>query len=288
MDPALKIRKEVTAAPQAVGGNLVRHVIGDRLVIREMAGQGRFASVYKGLLKIGAASGAASRDVAVKMIEKARVRSVGGLRNVDREVSAMRELADCEYIVHLLHLTHGPRHLCLVLELGDMDLYTYGGKFPSGVPRQSLGLIALSLLRALSFMHVRGLCHRDIKPENVLINFAPGLGDGDGDEGRFAALRLASVRVCDFGIATPYEMGKPSKHFCGSPGFFAPEMLGDAGYVEEDAAAAAAAATPAAAAAAAAAAVARRSRCSSCAATTPAPPTALLRLLLLTNSSLFL
>jgi serine/threonine protein kinase len=56
-----------------------------------------------------------------------------------------------------------------------------------------------------------GIAHCDIKPENILINVTP---------------TKILIKLCDFGIccfSTPGNIIK--RDFCGTPGFFAPEVL---------------------------------------------------------------
>lgn len=61
-------------------------------------------------------------------------------------------------------------------------------------------------------MHNIGIVHRDIKLDNILIKKI--------DEGHF------NVKIADFGLATrlPND-GTKLNDICGTPGYFAPEIL---------------------------------------------------------------
>lgn len=76
-------------------------------------------------------------------------------------------------------------------------------------------MVVSSVARTTAFMHSLGICHRDLKPENVLLRVSGG--------------RFYDVRICDFGLAARVgTAGGPQsmlRDFCGSPGFFAPEIL---------------------------------------------------------------
>ena len=65
-------------------------------------------------------------------------------------------------------------------------------------------------------MEKHRITHRDLKPENVLIDLTP---------------KTLRVKICDFGLARniPADTNHVSE-FCGSPGFFAPEVYLDKSY----------------------------------------------------------
>ena len=56
------------------------------------------------------------------------------------------------------------------------------------------------------------VCHRDIKPENILVN--------DKDQ----------IKIVDLGLSMKVTSVEPLQDFCGSPGFFAPELIMKDGY----------------------------------------------------------
>jgi calcium-dependent protein kinase len=64
----------------------------------------------------------------------------------------------------------------------------------------------------LKFMSEHSVCHGDLKPENVLI---------DVRESQFV------VKLCDFALSSHFDgsTSMVNKEFCGTPGFFAPEVL---------------------------------------------------------------
>jgi serine/threonine protein kinase len=64
------------------------------------------------------------------------------------------------------------------------------------------------LLAGLDHLWQSDIVHRDLKPENILADFSG------------ADLR---IKLCDFGLSTPFQGGDTLRDFCGSPGFYAPE-----------------------------------------------------------------
>ena len=210
------------------------------------------AQVRLGVTPMGA-------TVAVKRIPKVKVRSLVALRNLTNEMSAMRALTDARaaaaaagggggdggetaeaaivrgglaHVARLRDVRISNGYVYMIQEAGGCDLYQLMGDAARATPLSSLVVcrVARGLSAALAAVHAHGWCHRDIKPENVLLG---------GDVRALSALaqhtpELAAervhVRLCDFGIATrlPRE-GEPGlAQFCGTPGFFAPELVADA------------------------------------------------------------
>lgn len=53
----------------------------------------------------------------------------------------------------------------------------------------------------------------DIKAENILVKFDTVTG------------KCQHLKLCDFGLSCRFEPTEPLREFCGSPGFFDPDML---------------------------------------------------------------
>lgn len=68
----------------------------------------------------------------------------------------------------------------------------------------------VQLMSALEYLHVNFIAHRDLKPENVLMN-------------------KNTVKIGDFGFSLNVTEDKRSTQ-CGTPGYFAPEILDKKGY----------------------------------------------------------
>ena len=95
-------------------------------------------------------------------------------------------------------------------------MFAFFDEHPDGVSEEWGREILTYILKAVFFCHQQGICHRDLKPENILLDF-------DIETGRCNDLKL-----CDFGLSTNYGVNSSNvllKDFCGSPGFFAPEMI---------------------------------------------------------------
>ena len=69
------------------------------------------------------------------------------------------------------------------------------------------------VFKATLYCHDLGICHRDLKPENILLTFDKELG------------KCIDLKLCDIGLAAKISSNSMLSDFCGSPGFFAPEMI---------------------------------------------------------------
>lgn len=130
--------------------------------------------------------------------------------NVQAEVSILQSL-DHPYIVKLLDVfVHPGKAVYLVMELlqgGDLfDRIVHKGRYSELESRR----IMRRMLAALYYLHhERDIVHRDLKPENILC-----VSKSDD----------ITVKLTDFGLAKSItEDGL--KTFCGTPQYFAPEVL---------------------------------------------------------------
>jgi len=172
-----------------------------------VVGRGGFSSVHKGLHM------ATSLPVAVKVIDKTRMRDPKDRDRVDREMRVMRQLSGHIGIAQLLECSETPRYLYIIME------YCAGGSLLDHV-REKRKLsekeacwLFQQILAALQHCHGRGVVHRDIKLENILL-------DGHG-----------GVKLIDFGLCGYYVPDKPLRCHCGSPSYAAPEIVARKDYL---------------------------------------------------------
>ena len=78
--------------------------------------------------------------------------------------------------------------------------------------------MTLQLLRALEYIHSKGVVHRDLKLSNILIT------EAIINDGKHLSKRIF-VKICDFGLAVRI-LHPDEEHFtlCGTPNYIAPEI----------------------------------------------------------------
>ncbi|KAJ1436082.1 kinase-like domain-containing protein [Ochromonadaceae sp. CCMP2298] len=183
----------------------VEDQVGDYNV-GELLGEGQFATVKDCSLE------GQSTEYALKIIKKERITSFTALMRVSNEIDNLLLLKN-KHIVNIVHVLHTEKKLYIVTEKGGRDLFDFFDEHPDGVPEEWAKQIIICVLKGVMFCHDHGICHRDLKPENILLSF-------DAEAGKCTDLKL-----CDFGLSTRFKPKTLLTDFCGSPGFFAPEMI---------------------------------------------------------------
>ncbi|KAL6785808.1 SNRK1B [Auxenochlorella protothecoides x Auxenochlorella symbiontica] len=170
-------------------------------VLGPVAGKGGFCTVRRAL---HAATGA---QVAVKIIEKARLRDATDRERVEREVRVMRALNNHVNIVRVLESAETADAIYVVME------HCTGGSLLDHVRERKClrdgeaALVFQQLLAALGHCHGAGIVHRDVKLENILFDGAGG------------------VQLIDFGLCGFFVPGRRLRCHCGSPSYAAPEIV---------------------------------------------------------------
>ena len=185
-----------------------------RYEVGEVLGEGQFATVKSCYFE---ERNGQRQELALKIINKDQISSFVALKRVSNEIGTLKRLQS-DFIVRVTDVFQTNSHLYIVTEKGGMDLFAFFDEHPDGVPESWALHITTAILRAVLFCHARGICHRDLKPENILVEF--------DDENE----KCLDLKLCDFGLSTSYVAPGTSQHvllsdFCGSPGFFAPEMI---------------------------------------------------------------
>ena len=70
--------------------------------------------------------------------------------------------------------------------------------------------IMLNIVKALKYLHSKGIMHRDLKPENLMIK---------------SKKQRLNVKIIDFGLSTKINVKEYLFRRCGTPGFVAPEII---------------------------------------------------------------
>ena len=198
-------------------------------------GQGRFGTVFHGQTE---GPGGSVAQVAMKKVPKAAVRSLISLRNLANEIACMRHLThakttaapgsaealELEHIVTLHSVRTSNSSVYLEQSFGGSDLFSVVSRCSRDVaplPTVVMAAVARGLMMGVAAMHRQNWCHRDIKSENILLGVSakqllsmPNAND---------AAAAVHVQLCDFGVCASLR-GPPLRQFCGSPGFFAPEL----------------------------------------------------------------
>ena len=199
VDPSSFVEKEDQVGP---------YVLSDRL------GEGQFAEVRTGFMD---EDKDATTPFAVKTIKKFKLKTHASLRRLSNEVINLKALSS-PYVIHMHDCINTEENFYIVAEKGGDDLFSFSGKYANGMNPAWVKEIMVGLMRGVTYIHRQGICHRDLKPENVLMEFDTETG------------KCKSLKICDFGLSARFresdtENAGLMNEFCGSPGFFAPEML---------------------------------------------------------------
>eukprot|EP00934_Nitzschia_sp_Nitz4_P005669 Nitzschia sp. Nitz4//scaffold212_size37733//14216//18909//NITZ4_007733-RA/size37733-snap-gene-0.76-mRNA-1//1//CDS//3329542022//5659//frame0 len=166
--------------------------------IREVLGDGTSGQVRRAICR------QTGQEFAVKVIS---LRRHVDLSNIDHEVSVMQSL-DHPYIIQLIDVfVHPGIAMYLVMELvagGDLfDRIVQQERYTERDARR----VMRRLLAAIHYLHeTKNIVHRDLKPENILCE------------------SNTHVKLADFGLAKIIQ-SDGLKTFCGTPQYFAPEVL---------------------------------------------------------------
>lgn len=149
--------------------------------------------------------------LAIKIINKESIYSIESVVAVENELKALAILQTHPNIINVFDCIHGPTNLYIVTEQLGTDLFEFMEVYQFRINFIVVGVIMRYLMRAVSHLASNHVVHRDIKPENVLITVTR-------DD---IIVKLTDFGMCKF--LSPHD--STLKEFCGSQGFFAPEVL---------------------------------------------------------------
>jgi serine/threonine protein kinase len=149
---------------------------------------------------------------AVKVIDKRKIGTSSGNCNLDgvlKEAEMIRSLRHPN-IIHLEDIFENDTNIFLVMELslgGDLFDRLYSKKY---YREDEARKVMKQILEAIAFLHSNNIAHRDLKPENILLTSR----NSDVD-----------IKIIDFGLAKKLGENGKLKTICGTPQYFAPEVL---------------------------------------------------------------
>ena len=152
------------------------------------------------------------KEYAIKIIDKDKIQTMHSLKRMSNEISILYELRN-PHIVSVVDVIQTWKCLYIVTEKGGVDMFEFFDEHPDGVPEDWARKIMGKILKGVFYCHSNMVCHRDLKPENILVSFNVDTGECE------------DLKLCDFGLAAHYSQETRFTDFCGSPGFFAPEMI---------------------------------------------------------------
>uniref|UniRef100_F7A4Y2 cGMP-dependent protein kinase n=1 Tax=Ciona intestinalis TaxID=7719 RepID=F7A4Y2_CIOIN len=180
-------------------------VIRVNRVIR-ILGQGGF-----GCVKLVQVPGLSNCAFALKAIRQAKIVKTGQQQHVLAEKNIM--LAAKSPFIARLYRTYKDSSRIYML----MDAYLGGEMYGvlkrmGSLDETAARFCAGCVLEALSYLHERGIVYRDLKPENLMLD------------------HRGYVKLVDFGFAKRVRFGFKTWTFCGTPEYFPPEILSNAGH----------------------------------------------------------
>ncbi len=181
-----------------------QRLVGNRFLLQRPLGLGGGGVVY-----LARDERAKDREVALKVLEFSREpdpRLAASLKNEFSSLSALRH-----------------RHLARVFDFGltERELY-FSSEYVAGenileacrhANLNTVFQLTVQMLRALDFLHSKGVLHLDLKPENILVTDPDKSGE-------------LSVKLIDFGTAEWRKKGSVFQgEFVGTPPYAAPEVI---------------------------------------------------------------
>jgi len=161
-------------------------------------GRGTFSKVYTGYSKTNP-----DKKYAIKKIYRKDDPKYS--KYIDLEINIMSKL-NHKNIIKLYNTFFTDKHIFLILELCDTDLYTYINN--NTISENDTQYIVKQIVDAIKYIMDNNIVHRDLKPHNILINKS-----------------TKEIKICDFGFAREFKDTLLSDTVCGSPLYMAPELL---------------------------------------------------------------
>lgn len=168
-------------------------------------GKGAFGKVNLALHTLS------GRLVAMKSFNKKKIDIEKLKRKINFETSILKSLYHVN-VVKIYETFETPKFFMITMEyISCGDLLSYVRK-RSKLTETVAKFIFKQIIRALKYIHSRGVVHRDIKLDNILIDIN------------------SNIKICDFGVAKKFKKNEVLNEQCGTPAYIAPEIFKGNGY----------------------------------------------------------
>ena len=174
--------------------DMKQFILGDKL------GQGSFGTVRLATHLL------TGERVAIKILERARIKEKIDKTRIEREISILKRLIH-PYIIRIYSVIETHSSLNIVQEYANgKDFLDYLVE-KKKLDEQEACKYFQQIISAIEYLHKQGISHRDLKPENMILT------------------KSNDLKLIDFGLSNTYAQGELLSTACGSPCYAAPEML---------------------------------------------------------------
>ncbi|CAN0153559.1 unnamed protein product [Ascophyllum nodosum] len=147
-----------------------------------------------------------NKKVAVKIINKSRIKNLDIMDKVRREIHILR-MCSHPHIIRLYEVIDTPSDIFVVME------YVPGGELFDHIvaegrlnPDEARSIFQ-QIISGVEYCHFHRIVHRDLKPENLLLD------------------AHKNIKIADFGLSNWMVDGQFLRTSCGSPNYAAPEVI---------------------------------------------------------------
>ena len=180
--------------------------IFDKYILKEIAGKGKFSTVYRAIDKIN------DRTVAIKIIDK-RVLKLTELDLIKTEIDILK-ICQHPYVIRLYEVIETYGRIDIVLEYCKIsNLYQYLHSKNFNLTELQIVTYIHKISKAVYSMHNLGIIHRDLKLSNIAL-----------------ASEKEDIRILDFGLSKILGPGETCSESYGTPGYAAPEVINEENY----------------------------------------------------------
>ena len=185
-----------------------RKMVGN-YILGKTIGEGTFGKVK---IAVHIPSG---EKVAVKVLEKSRIKEQADVRRVNREIKILKKTRHVN-VIQLYEVLDTQNSVYLIMENADGgEMFDYIVAHRHVAEKQACAFFH-QIVDGVEVLHHHEITHRDLKPENLLLKHTANGW---------------LVKIVDFGLSNTHEGGKMLSTACGSPCYAAPEMIAGKRYV---------------------------------------------------------